>query len=89
MPDYLAEDEGFAAKMDELHLRKIDLSDEIFVVDLGGYIGESTANEMNYAARQGKPTRKFSEDRIGEIVAEIILRSIKNEAPKTIEAQSP
>ena len=35
--------------LDELHLRKIDLSDEIFVLNVGGYIGESTTSEIKYA----------------------------------------
>lgn len=40
--------------LDELHLRKIDLSDEIFVVNVGGYIGSSTLSEITYARKQGK-----------------------------------
>ena len=42
---------------DHLHLRKIDLSDEILVLNVGGYIGNSTANEINYATSKGKPIR--------------------------------
>lgn len=37
------------SKLDELHLRKIDLSDMIFVINVDGYIGESTAREITYA----------------------------------------
>ena len=37
-----------------MHLRKIDMADEIFVVNPGGYIGESTAREISYALRHGK-----------------------------------
>ncbi len=40
--------------LDELHLRKIDLADEIMVLNVGGYIGESTAMEIEYAQRNGK-----------------------------------
>ena len=40
--------------LDELHLRKIDLADSIFVLNVGGYIGESTRREINYAIAQGK-----------------------------------
>ena len=36
-------------RLDTLHLRKIDTSDEIVVVNLGGYIGESTRAEIAYA----------------------------------------
>lgn len=38
-----------------MHLAKIDLSDEIYVVNVGGYIGESTRREIAYA-RQNKKT---------------------------------
>ena len=56
-PDHQAEAEGLAAAMDELHLRKIDLADEIVVVNIGGYIGESTRREIAYAESHGKPIR--------------------------------
>jgi hypothetical protein len=56
-PDHLAEAEGAAEKMDELHLRKIDLADVVFIVNIGGYIGESTRREIDYAKRHGKPIR--------------------------------
>lgn len=42
------------AKLDELHLRKIDLSDMIFVVNVDGYVGESTAREIAYAYEHHK-----------------------------------
>ena len=41
--------------LDRLHLRKIDLADEVRVLNLGGYIGESTRNEIDYAEWRGKP----------------------------------
>lgn len=41
-------------QLDTLHLRKIDLADEILVLNVGGYIGESTANEIRYATHLGK-----------------------------------
>ena len=43
--------------LDELHKRKIDLADEVFVINVGGYIGESTASEIEYAIAQGKPVK--------------------------------
>jgi len=49
------------AMMDKLHLRKIDLADEVFIVNVDGYIGESTAREIEYAKKQGKTVR-FLED---------------------------
>lgn len=40
--------------LDELHKRKIDISDFVFVINLGGYIGDSTRSEIEYAKRTGK-----------------------------------
>lgn len=41
-------------RLDELHLRKIELSDEILVLNVGGYIGESTSREIEHARSRGK-----------------------------------
>lgn len=54
VPDHIAEAEGVAEKMNELHWRKIDLADKIFVVNLHGYIGDSTRKEIEYAKRTNK-----------------------------------
>lgn len=43
--------------LDTLHLWKIDLCDEVYVLNLGGYIGDSTAREIAYAQQKGKPIR--------------------------------
>ena len=43
--------------LDELHLRKIDLADEVLILNVGGYIGKSTANEIAYAHQTGKPVK--------------------------------
>ena len=43
--------------LDELHFRKIDLADEILVLNVGGYIGESTAREIAYAKKIGRVVR--------------------------------
>lgn len=40
--------------LDDMHKRKIDLADEIFVINVGGYIGESTKSEIEYAKSTGK-----------------------------------
>jgi hypothetical protein len=40
--------------LDDMHKRKIDLSDEIFVINFGGYIGDSTRSEIEYAKKTGK-----------------------------------
>lgn len=49
--------QSYKAALDNLHFRKIDLADEVIVVCPGGYIGESTQNEIDYAERAGKPVR--------------------------------
>jgi hypothetical protein len=43
--------------LDELHKRKIDLADYLLVLNVGGYIGESTRSEIDYARTRGKPVR--------------------------------
>jgi len=43
--------------LDELHLRKIDMADEVLVINPGGYIGESTSREIAYANKLGKPIK--------------------------------
>jgi hypothetical protein len=43
--------------LDDMHKRKIDMSDEIFVINVGGYIGESTKSEIEYAKAHGKVVR--------------------------------
>lgn len=70
--DHLAEAEGCAEEMDELHFRKIDLADEIFVVDWDGYIGNSTAREIEYAKTHGKNIRYFTSDFVGQQVCKLI-----------------
>ena len=40
--------------LDDMHKRKIDLSDEIFVINVSGYIGSSTRSEIEYAIKTGK-----------------------------------
>lgn len=51
-------DEGTLTKtksmLDDMHKRKIDLSDMIYVINVGGYIGESTRSEIEYAKSTGK-----------------------------------
>ena len=44
-----------------IHFQKIDMSDEIFVIDVDGYIGNSTAKEIQYAKETGKAISYFSE----------------------------
>lgn len=47
--------------LDDMHKRKIDMSDEIYVINVGGYIGSSTRSEIEYALRTGKKVRYMEE----------------------------
>ena len=46
--------EGTKEMLDDMHKRKIDMADAIYVINVGGYIGESTRSEIEYALRTGK-----------------------------------
>ncbi|MBE4909906.1 hypothetical protein IMZ08_17870 [Bacillus luteolus] len=48
----------------KIHLKKIDMSDEIFVIDVDGYIGESTRSEIDYAMKKGKSVNYFSDSEL-------------------------
>lgn len=48
--------------LDDMHKRKIDMADEIFVINVGGYIGSSTQSEIEYAKANGKPVRYLESD---------------------------
>lgn len=54
-------DEGALTKtkemLDDMHKRKIDMADEIYVINVGGYIGSSTKSEIEYAKATGKGIR--------------------------------
>jgi len=66
--DHLGEAEGVAEQFDALHLKKIEMSDQIFVVNVGGYIGDSTTREIEHAQNRGFATediRWFITDYIG------------------------
>ena len=54
-------DEGTLTKtkemLDDMHKRKIDMADEIYVINVGSYIGSSTKSEIEYAKTTGKAVR--------------------------------
>lgn len=77
-------DEKTKAMLDDLHKRKIDLCDWVWVLDVGGYIGDSTRSEIEYAERLGRPVRYLSQEfpgyeepvdplreRVGELEADL------------------
>jgi len=51
--------EGAKEMLDDMHKRKIDMADEIFVINVGGYIGTSTRSELDYAIAHGKTVNYF------------------------------
>jgi hypothetical protein len=57
--------------LDELHKRKIDLADQVLVLNVGGYVGDSTKSEIGYALAHGKRLRWLEPDS-----AEAILREL-------------
>ena len=46
--------QGTKEMLDDMHKRKIDMADAIFVINVNGYIGSSTRSEIEYARRNGK-----------------------------------
>jgi hypothetical protein len=48
--------------LDDMHKRKIDLADEIFIINVDGYIGKSTLSEIEYAKSRGKPVNYLEKD---------------------------
>ena len=54
--------EGTKEMLDDMHKRKIDMADEIFVINVGGYIGMSTKSEIDYANATGKIVRYLEDN---------------------------
>ena len=46
--------DGVKEMLDDMHKRKIDMADEIFVINKNGYIGSSTKSEIEYAKQTNK-----------------------------------
>jgi len=55
-------DEETAKRLYDLHLDKINLSDGIYVIDVGGYIGESTRKEIDHAEKNWKFVKYYSKE---------------------------
>lgn len=53
--------ENIKEMLDDMHKRKIDLADEIFVINPGGYIGSSTKSEIEYALQTNKKVNYLCE----------------------------
>lgn len=78
--------------LDDMHKRKIDMADEIFVINVGGYIGDSTRSEIEYARKMGKKVnylepifqkeenRIYLEDEEGKLLGEINFEKVDNDS---------
>ena len=55
--------EGTKEMLDDMHKRKIDMADEIFVINKNGYIGSSTRSEIEYAIKTGKAVRYMENEK--------------------------
>lgn len=64
LPDYdwSADRLDLRGQLGRSHLHKIRMADEVYVVDPGGYLGESTRREIAYAESLDKPVRYLSRD---------------------------
>jgi hypothetical protein len=51
------ERERITRTLDKLHFRKIELADEVFIINKDGYVGKSTRREIDYARSLGKVIR--------------------------------
>ena len=53
--------EGTKEMLDDMHKQKIDMADELYVINVGGYISSSTRSELEYAKAKGLPIRYLEE----------------------------
>jgi hypothetical protein len=58
-------DGSLHARLDQLHRARIDMSQRVHVIDVAGYIGDSTRAEIEYAAAAGKTVTYLSADHVG------------------------
>ncbi|WP_460530245.1 methyltransferase domain-containing protein [Flindersiella endophytica] len=66
LPDYdwTADSSDLRGRLGRVHFQKIRMADEVYIVDPGGYIGESTRREIAYAESLGKPVRYLSREHL-------------------------
>ncbi len=61
--DWTADSSDLKGRLGRLHLQKIRMADEVYIVDPDGYVGESTRREIAFAESLGKPVRYLSRER--------------------------
>lgn len=66
LPDYdwTVDSSELRARLGRVHFQKIRMADEVYIVDPGRYVGESTRREIAYAESLGKPVRYLSRERV-------------------------
>lgn len=64
LPDYdwTVDGSDLKGRLGRVHFQKIRMADEVYIVDPGGYLGESTRREIAYAESLGKPVRYLSQE---------------------------
>lgn len=70
--------------LNDIHRKKIDISDAIFVIDMHGYIGEATKAEIEYAESLGKEIYYFS-----KLYTEVVIHSCWGNTPKIVPVSAP
>ena len=58
---------GTKTVLDQVHFHKIRMSDEILVLNVGGYIGESTQREIEFAKKIGRKVKYLEQDHLGPL----------------------
>lgn len=71
-----------AARLDELHLRKIDLAEWVLVLNVDGYVGDSTRREVLYAYEHGKLVTYLEPDKVPSDLALLGNHAAETKAPK-------
>ena len=62
--DWTADSSELRGRLVGVHLQKIRMADEVYIVDPGGYVGESTRREIAYAESLGKSVRYLNRERL-------------------------
>lgn len=62
--DWTADSSDLKGRLGRVHFQKIRMADEVYIVDPGGYVGESTRREIAYAESLGKSVRYLSRERL-------------------------
>lgn len=60
--DWAADPANLKDRLADVHRQKIRMADEVYIVDPGGYVGESTRREIAYAESLGKPVHYLSQE---------------------------